>query len=103
MNFLISEGHIRNKDRYIEFARKFNTQLMKINDSQYFKHWLEFMKELFTEASSKDSGRKEKTEKQLERHKMMIKDLRYFLNDYLRKENPESLKLLSQCLGLENA
>ena len=33
MNFLISEGYIKNNDRYIEFTSRYSIYLMKINDS----------------------------------------------------------------------
>lgn len=44
MTFLVNRKYIKNGERYGEFVARANIHLMRIDDEEYLKKWLEFIK-----------------------------------------------------------
>ena len=53
MKYLIEKEFISNSQQYAKFTATANKSLMEMNDEEYMKQWLEFMKSIFMEANEK--------------------------------------------------
>ena len=123
MKFLVSKKYIKNGWKYAEFASNANSSLMRTDEEVYLNKWFEFMKKLFIEveevreaelklkANQLKEARKQIKEtfkgenpesfRDLEKNNFLMNDLKYLLREYFKQQNPEYIRMMGQCLDIQ--
>ena len=126
--FLMNGGYIAGGESYANFRTQADSYFWKGEEREYFDKWLEFMKELFNEVHVKRQkelnlmakylnelreriynimqNRKHEKNipevvKELEKHEIVVGEMRYFLGEYFLTGNVAYVKMMCSCMGMK--